>query len=123
MHVAVSSSNLPAADELQLDLCLAHGGVEDRLTESCGRSSSICIEQLENAAFARVVADLSNPLDLIGAGDGRCAIPFGRLTSLAQCRTPTSNFAAEGGTKSHSTRLSEIAARVCDRPFRVAMVE
>ena len=57
------------------------------------------VQQLEDAAFARVVADLSDPLDLAGAVHGFSPIPFGRRSSLkdgvAECSDLPSQNEAE----------------------------
>ena len=89
-----SSWNLPSADEFEFDLGLPHGGVERRLPHARRRAGAIGIEQFEDAALAGVVADLRDPLDLIGAVDRRGAIAVGGCRAARRRRARSAAICA-----------------------------
>src|SRR6185295_12438093 len=75
-----SSRSLPSGEKLELDLRLTNGEIERGLTQARGCADAKRIEQFENAALARVVADLRNTLNLGCTAHGLSAITLGSIT-------------------------------------------
>ena len=98
--MSVSQSlNLPTGGEREFDLGLPHRKIECGLPSARGGSDAIGVEQLEDAAFAGVVADLRDPLNLCGAVYGFGTISFSSGSPLKDGLAKRDDLPAQNETE------------------------
>ena len=130
--IASSSSDLPSADEFQLDFRMSHRRIQRGLPRPRGGTRPIRVEQFENPALASVVADLSDPLQADRALGRSGPISIGGITTfddegLARphlCRSERGNASARASACASRARaiarsgLRAIEQRDCWRERR-----
>src|SRR5262245_51743147 len=121
LPLRTSSWHVPSADEFQLNLRLARRCIESGLTHARRGRRAVRVEQLENAALTRFIADTRDPLDIRRRRHGGRSIPIGGRAPLERRAAPPGNVASNADAHCLEPRSGLRLARLCPRALGAAV--